>query len=159
MHVLIPSYEPDERLLRLIEQLKEICSFPILVVDDGSREAYRDIFHSVRELGCTVITHGTNKGKGRALKTGFEYLNKKGETDGVVCADSDGQHLPADIVKIAGAVHEHQNHIILGCRRFTGKVPLRSRFGNAATRQVYSFATGNRIYERKRDCGAIQATC
>lgn len=39
MNILIPSYEPDERLLLLIMQLRAAGSFPIVVVDDGSGEA------------------------------------------------------------------------------------------------------------------------
>lgn len=147
MNILIPSYEPDERLLLLIKQLRDIGSFPIVVVDDGSGEAYSQLFITARELGCTVITHSENKGKGHALKSGFRYFMQNGVTDGIVCADSDGQHLPQDIMKIASSIEEHNHSIVLGCRRFTGKVPLRSRFGNAATRLVYTFATGKRIYD------------
>jgi len=147
MNILIPSYEPDERLLLLIKQLRATGSFPIVVVDDGSGEAYSGLFRSVRELGCTVITHSINKGKGHALKSGFHYFMQIGTTDGIVCADSDGQHLPQDIMKIASSIQEHNQHIILGSRRFTGKVPFRSRFGNAATRLVYSLTTGKRIYD------------
>ncbi|MCL6458599.1 MAG: glycosyltransferase family 2 protein, partial [Gorillibacterium sp.] len=147
MIVLIPSYEPDERLLKLIHQLNALGEVAILVVDDGSGEAYSDIFRSVRESGCTVLTHRTNQGKGRALKTGFDYIRKTGETDGVVCADSDGQHLPEDIIRIARTIKAHPHHIILGYRRFTGTVPLRSRFGNSTTRMVYSLTTGSSIQD------------
>ncbi|MDQ8735003.1 bifunctional glycosyltransferase family 2/GtrA family protein [Paenibacillus sp. LHD-38] len=147
MNILIPSYEPDERLLMLIKQLRDIGSFPIVVVDDGSGEAYSQLFIAARELGCTVITHSENRGKGHALKSGFRYFMQNSVIDGIVCADSDGQHLPQDIMKIASSIEEHNHSIVLGCRRFTGKVPLRSRFGNAATRLVYTFATGKRIYD------------
>lgn len=147
MTILIPAYEPDARLLTLIENIQAVCNFPIIVVDDGSGEAYRNIFQAVKEQGCTVLTHPTNQGKGCALKTGFHYLKKTGETEGVVCADSDGQHLPQDIIRISQKVKEFRSHIILGCRRFTGNVPLRSRLGNTVTRLVYSFSTGHRIYD------------
>jgi len=147
MNILIPSYEPDERLLSLIEQLKAIDSFTIVIVDDGSGEAYSWIFQRARELDCTVITHLMNRGKGHALKTGFQYFIQKDSTDCVVCADSDGQHLPQDIIKIAASIIQYRSHMILGSRRFTGKVPLRSRFGNAATRLIYSFTTGRRVYD------------
>ncbi|OMF21171.1 glycosyl transferase family 2 [Paenibacillus sp. FSL H8-0548] len=147
MNILIPSYEPDERLLILIEQLRAIGSAQIVIVDDGSGAAYSELFRTARELGCTVITHIANRGKGHALKSGFLYFRQKGTTDGIVCADSDGQHLPHDIMRIASSIQEHNQHIILGSRRFTGKVPMRSRFGNALTRLVFSFTTGKRIYD------------
>lgn len=50
-------------------------------------------------------------------------------------------------MRIASSIQEHNQHIILGSRRFTGKVPMRSRFGNALTRLVFSFTTGKRIYD------------
>jgi hypothetical protein len=50
-------------------------------------------------------------------------------------------------MKIAYTVNEQHDHIILGNRRFSGKVPMRSRFGNSATRKVYSFATGTSIHD------------
>lgn len=158
MTVLIPAYEPDHRLLTLIHNLKAACLSKIVVVDDGSGEGYREIFNSVREAGCTVLTHETNLGKGRALKTGFSYLKESGDCEGVVCADSDGQHLPADIMRIADAVADHQNEIVLGCRHFTGKVPLRSRFGNSATRMVYALGTGRRIQDTQTGLRGFSAT-
>ncbi|GIO14537.1 glycosyl transferase [Cohnella xylanilytica] len=147
MTILIPSYEPDERLLSLIRDLKEVSDAPILIVDDGSGEAYRGIFESAKEAGCTVLTHPVNQGKGRALKTGFDYVRKHGDPDGVVCADSDGQHLPNDIMRISNAVVENRRRIVLGSRQFTGNVPLRSRFGNSATRMVYAAATGTAVQD------------
>lgn len=147
MTILIPSYEPDERLITLIHNLKEVSDTSILVIDDGSGGDYRDIFDSAKNVGCTVLTHRINQGKGSALKTGFDYVRQQGGRDGVVCADSDGQHLPKDILRITKAVREHRNHIVLGSRQFTGKVPLRSRFGNSATRMVYAFATGRPIQD------------
>lgn len=147
MTILIPAYEPDQRLLTLIANLKEACSHRIVVVDDGSGPAYRHLFDAAREAGCIVLTHEINKGKGRALKTGFGFLKDAGETEGVICADSDGQHLPADIMRIADVLAAQRNGIVLGCRHFTGKVPLRSRFGNSATRMVYALTTGRRIQD------------
>lgn len=147
MTVLIPSYEPDARLLGLIHQLIAADDRDIVIVDDGSGDNYKAIFSDAKQLGCTILTHEHNMGKGRALKTGFQYIKKLNRRDGVICADSDGQHLPADIMRIADAVDRLPHHIVLGSRQFTGEVPLRSRFGNTATRQIYKFTTGTAIHD------------
>ncbi|MDQ0060910.1 bifunctional glycosyltransferase family 2/GtrA family protein [Paenibacillus harenae] len=148
MVVLIPSYEPDVRLINLIEDLQaSIPGMPIVVVDDGSGESYGELFKQVVQLGCMLLTHKTNLGKGRALKTGFNYIRSHMKTEGAVCADSDGQHLPTDIKKIAEALREYPGRIVTGSRRFTGKVPLRSRFGNTLTRKMYAFSTGVKLYD------------
>ncbi|MCR2803378.1 bifunctional glycosyltransferase family 2/GtrA family protein [Paenibacillus soyae] len=148
MICLIPSYEPDNRLTQLIHELKAQINATIVIVDDGSGPLYRHLFEQARREGCIVLTHLTNKGKGRALKTGFSYILDLPDPQGaVVCADSDGQHLPADIKRIAEAAVLHPDHIVLGGRRFTGDVPMRSRFGNTLTRKVYGAATGLNVYD------------
>lgn len=116
MTVLIPSYEPDYRLVELIERLRATTDAPIIVVDDGSGEQFRDIFEAVKAAGCTVLTHISNMGKGRALKTGFQYIKNLGNTEGVVCADSDGQHAVKDIVTVGQAIHPHSATMVLGSR-------------------------------------------
>lgn len=147
MTILIPSYEPGASLHDLIEKLKDACDYSIVVVDDGSGDAFKNIFDSIRDLGCTVLIHNYNQGKGCALKTGFEAIRQTGETEGVICADSDGQHLPKDIMKAAEAIKLFKDHIVLGCRLFTGKIPFRSRFGNSLTRKIFALSTGQKIYD------------
>lgn len=147
MIILIPAYEPNERLIDLIYDLKDICDYEILIVDDGSGPSYKSIFDTASSLGCTVLTHERNRGKGAALKTGFDYIQEMKEAAGVVTADCDGQHLPKDIIRIAEEVQKHQKTIVLGSRKFVGKVPFRSRFGNSVTRGVFSFASGAKVYD------------
>lgn len=140
--VLIPAYEPDERLITLIHHLLEEPHVSILIVNDGSGEDYQGIFDTAEQLGCTVLTHAANRGKGCALKTGFQYLLDNRSQTSIVCADCDGQHTPLDIRRIASYVQQHPHELVLGSRHFTGKVPLRSRFGNSLTRSIYRFTTG-----------------
>ncbi|KQO01415.1 GtrA family protein [Paenibacillus sp. Leaf72] len=148
MTILIPSYEPDHRLLDLIQQLHAFQLEPIVIVDDGSGPSYREIFEAAEASGCTVITHEVNLGKGRALKTGFGYIQEAGLPGHVVCADSDGQHLPHDIKRIfEKLLSQTTPGIVLGSRRFSGTIPLRSRFGNSVTRSVFSLTTGTKIYD------------
>ena len=71
--VVIPAYEPDDRLLRLLKGLVEGGCF-IIIVDDGSGSSYRDIFEEAARLiadNGVVLQHDKNMGKGRALKTAF----------------------------------------------------------------------------------------
>jgi glycosyltransferase involved in cell wall biosynthesis len=146
MTVLIPAYEPDERLIKLIQELIDKCEYEIVVVDDGSGSDFNNIFANIQSMGCTVLTHVTNRGKGCALKTGFDYIHyKTGEMAGVVTADADGQHLVADIIRIADAIPLSQDKIILGVRKFVGKVPPRSIIGNTVTRTIFAHVSGEKI--------------
>jgi len=159
MTILIPAYEPNQKLLNMIDALHREAGesavtgrngVSIVIVDDGSSPACAGIFESAIQRGCAVLSHGRNAGKGRALKTGLAYIRESGERDGIVTADCDGQHTPADILRIAAALKAERaaerccNHgaIILGCRQFTGPLPMRSRFSNTFTRGVYRFVSG-----------------
>lgn len=145
MKIVIPAYEPDEKLISLILSIQGNCKYGIIIVNDGSSPSFDKIFQKAGELGCTVLVHDTNRGKGAALKTAFTYLIKIRENEGVVCADCDGQHTWQDILKIARAVTSHNNSIILGCREFVGKVPVRSILGNKITGFIYSLVTKRKI--------------
>lgn len=139
--IIIPSYEPDENLVKLITELVSEVSAPIVIVNDGSGPSYDEIFSRVEDLGAVVIKHPENKGKGRALKTAFSYcLENMPDMTGSVTADSDGQHTPEDIKKVMDALTDEPGSLILGCRDFDKEnVPRNSRFGNKLTRKVCRF--------------------
>lgn len=60
----------------------------------------------------------------------------------MVTADADGQHRIWDIFRSLTKSNENPNTLVLGVRAFTGKVPLRSRFGNSLTRILFKLQTG-----------------
>lgn len=142
MTVLIPAYEPTEKMLALVSELQAKTDYPILIIDDGSGENYQTLFHLAESCGCTVLHHPRNVGKGAALKTGFNYLLSLGRPDKVICADSDGQHPVDDIIRVHDAVDENKREMVLGVRRFSGQVPLKSRFGNRLAAFFFKLATG-----------------
>ncbi len=144
---LIPAYEPEENMLDLLENIKKDTDMDIVVVNDGSSDACKDIFSKAKEF-AKVLEHEVNKGKGRALKTGLNYINDnyRGEYI-VVTMDADGQHTIEDALKICDFVKKSPDILVLGKRFFGEDVPLRSRFGNAMTRLVYKIATGVKVYD------------
>ncbi len=147
MIVLIPSYEPDSRLLALLDAL--VLADPglrLLVVDDGSGPQYAGIFDAARARGATVLVHPVNQGKGRALKAAFAHVLAEHPGEEVVCADSDGQHRVTDILRVAARVRAGGT-LVLGVRRFAGEVPARSRFGNSASRVLFRLATGRALVD------------
>ena len=148
MIVLIPAYEPDDKLIGLVERIfRSGESLAVVVVNDGSGPEYDPVFAAVALLGCIVIGHSRNRGKGFALKRGFEFVERHFSGHDVVCADCDGQHSVIDILRVARAVAASEHAMVLGSRRFTGQVPAASRFGNAVTRVVFARSTGHRLYD------------
>lgn len=156
--LIIPSLEPDEKLPRLLEQLHAAGIENILLVDDGSGPAYTHFFEEAqRRWGCIVLRHAVNLGKGRALKTAFNYcLNTWPQAPGCVTADSDGQHTPECILKVMKALTEHPDSLILGCRNFNEQdVPLRSSFGNKCTCFMFKALVGLSIQDTQTGLRAI----
>ncbi len=155
--IVIPSYQPDNRLLDLCEQLKQCGLCNVLIVDDGSGEQYQPIFQKIRDTyGFTLITHTVNQGKGRALKTAFSHIIEQGNAIGCVTADSDGQHTPKDILKCITALQENPTSLILGCRDFSGEdVPSKSKFGNNLTRKIFSYLCGIQVSDTQTGLRAI----
>ena len=144
MYVLIPAYQPDARLPRLILELHRADSaMRIVVVDDGSGEEYRDIFDASRTAGAHVISYERNRGKGYALREGFTWIRDvAGDlSECVVTADADGQHTLNDIFRV-GRTCTDTGTSVLGVREFVGHVPARSRIGNTATSALFWLATG-----------------
>lgn len=152
MIILIPSYEPTGQLPALVEQLTQAFAdrddrtSRVLVVDDGSGKDYAPLFARCSRAGADVIAHPENRGKGAALKTGLRRILEMHSGQAVVSADGDGQHTVADIFTLANLVAaerpERAETILLGCRDFTGEVPLRSRFGNIVSRGLFRLAAG-----------------
>ncbi len=137
--VLIPAYKPDRRLNELTDALIGRGFAHIYVIDDGCGEAYAGIFADLRGK-ATVLTHEVNRGKGAGLKTGLREIMKTAGM-GVVTADADGQHTPDDIVKIADALLEQPDALIMGARD-KKLMPLRSKFGNTLTCGLFGLLTG-----------------
>lgn len=143
--ILIPAYKPDDKLVALTNQLLTHDDLKLVVVDDGSGEAFRPVFEAL-DKRVTLISYPDNKGKGGALKTGIRYImDHMPECERLVTADADGQHRYADIRRVLDKSEEMPGALVLGSRAFDGDVPLRSRFGNAMTRQVFAIASGVKV--------------
>lgn len=139
---IIPALNPDEKLIKIINELKNVFK-KIIVVNDGSLN--NDIFEKLNKYKeCIILKHDRNYGKGRALKTAFAYYldNLSNKYSGVIALDADGQHKVSDVIKIAEKL-EISNNFILGTRLFnTSKTPYRNKLGNRITSRVFKWLYG-----------------
>ena len=107
-YIVIPAYQPDNKLIKLIEKIHEKSNFHILVIDDGSSSKCQKIFDKAEQY-ATVLRHEVNQGKGQALKTAFSYIQDQNIYGTVVTADADGQHKIWDIFRAANKASENPN--------------------------------------------------
>lgn len=142
--LVVPAFEPDFRLVELLAALHGRWGGPVIVVDDGSGDAFAPVFGRCRALGALVVARDARGGKGAALKTGFAAACALDPAPtGIVCADDDCRHLPRDIVGVAELVAARPGFLVLGCRDFSepGIAPL-THFANFCTRTAVRLFCG-----------------
>lgn len=144
--VLIPVYNPDEKIMdKFLDELTKKFK-NIVFVNDGCSKKHKKYMDSLEEK-YPVVKHNINLGKGRGLKNGINYiLNNYSKCKVIVTADCDGQHSVKDIIHVANVAKEYDDSLILGVRDFSkSQVPFRSRFGNVLTRNVLCSFVGVRV--------------
>lgn len=147
--VVIPALEPDGALPGYAASLLAQGAEQVVVVDDGSSGACRDVFQALSDQpGCTVLRHAENQGKGRAMKDAFAYIAGRAQWSGcaVVTADADGQHSVKDVCAVGRAALENPGELVLGARDLTlPQVPPKSKAGNRLTSWAFRTLYGPRL--------------
>ena len=141
MALIIPSYNPDDRLYATVKALTELEAETIVVVDDGSSAVYDGLFSQMAAIeGVVLLRHEENRGKGAALKTAMRYcFDAVAGLRGVITVDGDGHHRPEDVVSCAQKL-QASGQVVLGQRgRKDRTLSLRGRFGNRLTSMAISF--------------------
>ena len=132
--IVIPAYEPGGEFVPYAQEVLAAGLGPVLVVDDGSGPAYAPVFAALAEMGCTVLAHEQNRGKGAALKTALRWYGAHEDgCAGIVTADCDGQHTVKDVRRVCEAMEACPGTLVLGCRDFGPGTPARSATGNRVT--------------------------
>ena len=154
--LIIPTLEPNENFIEIVDRYKKSFN-NIIVVNDGSPRLYDETFNKIKDKGVVILTHALNFGKGRALKTAFNYvLNNYKSAVGVITVDSDGQHLVKDAVNCAEALKRSRNRLVLGSRDFDkDNVPNKSKYGNKLTSKVLKLLCGIAINDSQTGLRAI----
>src|SRR5262249_57430373 len=103
--VVIPAFNEAGSIADVVAALRGAAAWrEILVVDDGSSD---DTGARASAAGAQVIRHPYNKGNGAAVKTGLRHATGAC----VLIVDADGQHQPADAMRIVPQLHDH--HLLL----------------------------------------------
>lgn len=133
--VIIPSLEPDEKLVPYVRKLLSAGIKKIIVVNDGSSKKCDCIFDEISNIDeCDVLTHEVNRGKGAAIKTALRfYTDNLNGFDGVITVDADGQHSVPDVLRMCKTMSENPDSFVLGCRTFGEETPSKSLIGNRIT--------------------------
>ena len=139
--MLIPTYNNDRTLKRVIEGVLEYTN-DLIIINDGATDNTSLILKEYSQL--EQIHLPKNKGKGNALRVGFKLAEKLGY-DYAITIDSDGQHFPKDISVFIEELEnsETKNLLLIGARNMDQEsVPGGSSFGNKFSNFWYRLETG-----------------
>ncbi len=145
--VIIPVYNSEKFIKKLIEELLSVIK-NIIVVDDGSTDKSFEIYS---KYPVKYFRYKKNRGKGEALKKGFEIAIREGFLYAITL-DSDYQHLPQDVPKFIKRQIATGANLIYGKRNFSPFVMPPARImSNFLTSLIVSLKIKNRIYDSQ--CG------
>ena len=145
--ILIPAFGAA-RTIEAIVKGALAHGHDLLVVDDGSLDGSGE---AAAAAGARVIRHGTNRGKGAALATGFASHLARGAA-AVITLDADGQHDPGEIPRFVDRFRQDRPDLIIGARLEAFAVMSGGRrFGNRFSTAAVRFFRGPRLPDTQ--CG------
>ncbi len=149
--VVIPACNEAGVIGTVVRELRALGTWhEILVIDDGSKD---DTGDEAQAAGARVIRHPYNKGNGAAVKTGIRAAT--GEF--ILIMDGDGQHQPADAVRLVGRLGEYD--LVVGARSGATQAGSTRRAGNAALNALASYLAQRDIPDLTSGFRAARAEC
>lgn len=141
--LLIPAYNAAGTIARVIrDALRFLDPEDIFVIDDGSQD---QTGKAAQAAGVTVLFHKKNRGKGAALRTGFEMVTAR-NYDGAVLMDADGQHEARFLPGFLARANRRREGLIVGTRmKRVGQMPRVRQMTNRLTSAIVSALAGQRI--------------
>ena len=140
--VVVPTYNNQNTLCGVINDILKYTS-NVIVVNDGSTDNTAEILKSFSEKIC-VVSYIPNRGKGFALKSGFDKAQKLGYC-GAVTIDSDGQHFASEIERFVGYAEKYPDALLLGQRTTEGDMPPKNSFANKFSNFWFAVQTAYRF--------------
>lgn len=128
--VIIPTYNNDKTIKTVIDDCLEITR-SLIVVNDGSTDDTEAILSSYNNRPeIAIVRYARNRGKGCALKKGFEYARSKSYRYAITL-DADGQHFASDIPLFVDEIERNPNSLIVGSRFLNAEnMPSQNTFAN-----------------------------
>lgn len=114
--IVIPVYNEEKTIALIVKRVLKSNTLgikkEIIIVDDGSKDKTRIILKRIKNKQIRVILHKKNKGKGAALRTGFQYTTG----DIVLIQDADLEYNPNEIQFLLEPIVEKEADVVYGSR-------------------------------------------
>lgn len=118
LSVIIPAYNEERRIKETVESLVDFLNqrwsdYELVVVDDGSSDGTYKVAKSLEGSKVRIFSYETNRGKGHALKFGFE----KSRGDAVAFLDTGLDFPPSQISHFLEILEESGADLVIGSKR------------------------------------------
>ena len=140
--VVVPTYNNQKTLSGVLNDLLGVTS-SIIVVNDGSTDRTAEILERFADK-MEVVSYKPNRGKGSALKIGFNRAETLGYK-GAVTIDSDGQHFVSEITRFVDYAERYPDALLLGQRTTEGDMPAKNGFANKFSNFWFAVQTTYRL--------------
>jgi len=127
----------------------------VVVVDDGSTDGSGD---AAVAAGAKVVSHGTNRGLGAAVRSGLEHAVTR-HAVATAFLDADGEYDPAELARLVGPILAGEADYVVGSR-FSGTIEsmlLHRRFGNQVLTALTSMFARRRLTDAQSGFRALGA--
>jgi glycosyltransferase involved in cell wall biosynthesis len=146
LRVVIPAYNEEASIGKVIDEVKNACpGAQVVVVDDGSRDSTAT---NGRQKGAEVVSNPTNYGYGKALKIGFNYnLDRNRSFQYLAFLDADGTYPPHKIPELYYACKQKNIDLVVGSRLLNRNdgMPMMRKIGNMIFASLLSLYSGKNI--------------
>jgi glycosyltransferase involved in cell wall biosynthesis len=119
LSVVIPAYNEIRSVEVLLRRVREVrLEVEVIVVDDGSTDGTRDLLSRLREEGVVdiLVCQEENKGKGAALRAGFE----RATGDIIAIQDADLEYDPHELPGLMQPILAGKADAVYGSRFLGG---------------------------------------
>jgi glycosyltransferase involved in cell wall biosynthesis len=143
--VIIPAYNEEESLGKVLDQVREAAAFAdVVVVNDGSTD---DTPRIAEYKGAYMLNLPYNLGIGSAMQCGFMFARERGY-DVAIQVDGDGQHDPSEIHDLLRTLSESRLDVVIGSRYIEERgyiTPWPRRMGIIVLSAIISLITRQRV--------------
>ncbi len=146
--VVIPAYAEARTIAEVVDEVRKVTGWPVVVVDDASPDETRD---QARAAGAVVLPLAVRLGAWGATQTGIRYAQRDGYAF-VVTMDADGQHLGSNIQTLVEPVVRGEADVVIGAYTKRGSLvrQVAWRFFRFLTGLgVEDLTSGFRVYNAK----------
>jgi glycosyltransferase involved in cell wall biosynthesis len=131
LSVIIPVYNEKDTIKLILDKVLAVpIDKEVILIDDCSTDGSREILKGLNMDKVKVVFHEKNKGKGAALRTGFQYMTG----DIAIVQDADLEYDPMEMLKLIAPILEGKADVVYG-----------SRFAGRADKMTFAHMLGNKV--------------